>query len=61
MSDREIREVEDYTTTCLVLFCANLFWMLFVLWATLGMPVVLVVAAALDWLIRWIGMRRSAR
>lgn len=61
MSKRHIEAVEDYTTTCLVFFWANLFWVMIVVWVTLGMPVVLVLAYALDRLIARMGRRAQPR
>lgn len=61
MSHRHIEPVEDYTTTCLVFFWANLLWVMILLCATLGLPVVLVLAYTLDRLIIRAGRRCQDR
>ncbi|QFS82630.1 hypothetical protein FIU97_07410 [Roseivivax sp. THAF40] len=49
----------DYTMPALVMAAINLFWMLGVIWAVFGLPVVLALAWALKTLIDAIGARRG--
>jgi len=46
-------EAPNYTNAALVMGAVNLFWLLAVLWAVYGWPVVLVAGYAIDRLICW--------
>ena len=55
----EMQEAPNYTTAALVMGAVNLFWMLGVVLAVFGWPMVLAVGFVLDRVIAWLGMRRS--
>ncbi|SIT10668.1 hypothetical protein SAMN05421759_11647 [Roseivivax lentus] len=59
MRDHPQGRAPDYTTPALVMAAINLFWMLGVIWALFGLPVVLALSWALKTLIDWMGARRS--
>ena len=60
MAEPPPRRVEDYTTTCLVLWGVNLFNALFALWALFGLAPVLLLALALNRAITLVARQRAA-
>lgn len=55
MRDRQVSPAPNYTNAALVMGFVNLIWVLGVIWASYGLPTVLVLAVALNMLISWIG------
>lgn len=53
-------EAPNYTNAALVMALVNLLWILAVIWAVCGMPVVLATGYALNWAISRIGVRTRA-
>ncbi len=58
MQGKPVGRVEDYTRTCLVLFFVNLLLLLAFLWAIFGLPVALLTAVALNFLLDRVERRR---
>lgn len=58
MQGKPAGRVEDYTRTCLVLFFVNLLLLLAILWAVFGLPVALLTAVALNFLLDRVERRR---
>ena len=58
MRDRQVGTAPNYTNAALVMGFVNLLWSLTLLWATMGLPAVLIVAAFLDYLITRLGRSR---
>ncbi|MEQ9672867.1 MAG: hypothetical protein RLO10_00245 [Roseovarius indicus] len=50
-------EAPNYTNAALVMGLVNLLWVLMVLWAVFGLPVVLAISYGLNRLITWMGQR----
>ncbi len=59
MRDHPQGRAPDYTAPALVMAAVNLFWMLGVIWAMFGLPVVLALAWGLKSGIDWLGARRA--
>ena len=53
-----MNEAPNYTTAALVMGAVNLFWMLGVVWAMFGWPMVLAAGFVLDRLFFWLGTAR---
>ena len=58
MRDHPPGTAPNFTNPALVMGAVNLFWMLGVIWALYGLPVVLAIAWGLKSLIDWAGARR---
>lgn len=61
MKRHTLGRAPDYTLAALVTLGVNLFCLLFILWSTLGLPAVLLLALALDRGLVWLARRRRAR
>ncbi|MEQ9260999.1 MAG: hypothetical protein RIG84_18080 [Roseovarius sp.] len=57
MKRRQLKEAPNYTNAALVMGLVNLLWILGVIWAVFGLPVVLAVGYGLNWLITRLGQR----
>ena len=53
-----LTEAPNYTNAALVMGLVNLLWIFMVIWATIGLPAILVLGYGLDKLISRIGRRR---
>jgi hypothetical protein len=51
MRDRNRPAAPDYTNAALVMALVNLLWSFLLVWATLGLPAVMLLAVFLDYLI----------
>lgn len=58
MRDRPRTAAPDYTNAALVMGFVNLLWSFLLVWASLGLPAVLVVAVLADYLITRLAHRR---
>lgn len=56
--DRPVGRAPDYTAACLVMFGANLIWMLFALLAAFGLAAVVLAGLTLNTWISWLAARR---
>lgn len=61
MEDNRPKRIEDYTSASLVMIFVNLFWILGLIWATLGLPAVLLVGWILNYLITRLDQYRARR
>ena len=59
MRNGQLPEAPNYTNAALVMCMVNLAWILGVIWATFGLPMVVIVSLGLNWLIDLIGRRRA--
>lgn len=57
MKKGTLPEAPNYTNAALVMGLVNLLWVLMVLWAAFGLPVVLAISYGLNRLITWMGQR----
>ncbi len=57
MTKGTLPEAPNYTNAALVMGLVNLLWVLMVLWAVFGLPVVLAISYGLNRLITWMGQR----
>ncbi|MEQ8365883.1 hypothetical protein [Roseovarius indicus] len=57
MKKGTLPEAPNYTNAALVMGLVNLLWVLMVLWAVFGLPVVLAISYGLNRLITWMGQR----
>ena len=48
---RKVGRVENYTNTCLIMWGANLFWMLVVIWSVWGLSAVMITGLVLNTLV----------
>ncbi|KAA0909784.1 histidinol phosphate aminotransferase [Aquicoccus porphyridii] len=55
------RAAPDYSTPALVMALVNLLWSFMLIWASLGLPAVLVLAVLLNYLISRLGHHRTRR
>ncbi len=61
MQDSHRRAAPDYTNAALVMALVNLFWSFMLVWASFGMPAVLVLAVLLNYLISRLAHNRMRR
>ena len=58
---RQVRRVEDYTTTALVMAFVNLIWVFFLIWSVWGFGAVLLTGVLLNHFITLLERRRHRR
>ena len=59
MRDDTRREAPDYTNAALVMGFVNLIWSFLLIWASFGLPAVLVLAVFLNYMITRLAHRRA--
>ncbi|WP_137701612.1 histidinol phosphate aminotransferase [Marimonas lutisalis] len=59
MRDRDRAAAPDYTNAALVMGLVNLLWSFMLIWASLGLPAVVVTAVFLNYLITRLEHRRA--
>ncbi|TCS61861.1 hypothetical protein [Primorskyibacter sedentarius] len=58
MRNGQLPSAPNYTTAALVMGGVNLLWILGVIWAVFGLPVVMLLSLGLNWLIDRLDRRR---
>lgn len=61
MQDNRHRSAPDFTNAALVMALVNLLWSFMLIWASFGMPAVIVLAVLLNYLISRLGHHRMRR